>query len=118
MLPHLGHALRAAREARQPRLTREPVAALAGCSIDKLRNLEKGKAWPRSPVNIDVVVAAYAELSGVPPMELWSRALQRWREDAATNFESEAWRAGQPLPGRSESSEGDPPGEDAEGPAA
>ncbi len=115
MLPHLGPVLRAAREARQPRLTREVVAAKADCGIDKIRNLERGKAWPRSPANIDVIVRAYAELTTTPPVELWGRALKRWREDDATNFETAAWQAGQPPHGHNPSSEEDPPEEGSSG---
>jgi hypothetical protein len=82
MLPHIGATLRAAREGTQPRLTRETVAVKVGCSLDKIRNLEGGRAWPRSPGDADEMVCAYAELTGTEPFVLWEIALEVWREDA------------------------------------
>ncbi len=117
MLPRLGQTLREAREDALPRLTREAVASVVGCSLDKVRNLEGGRAWPRAPHDVDVMVAAYAQLTGIAALVIWGRALDRWRtEDAdpATQFVDEAEQAGPPPDEHDESPEADRPDEDEE----
>lgn len=81
LLPYLGLTLRQEREAQTPRVTRENIASAVGCSLDKVRNLENGKAWPRRPGDADDLVLAYAKLTDSAPRTMWEDALARWRAD-------------------------------------
>lgn len=40
----------------------------------------EGRGWPRNP---DAWIAAYAELAGVTPLALWTRALEDWAKASA-----------------------------------
>jgi transcriptional regulator with XRE-family HTH domain len=117
MLPHLGVTLEQARKSAG--LSRESIASAAGCSFYKVRNLEKAKAWPRSPGDADELVSAYAKLTHSTAIDLWASALQRWRddEDPVRQFEAQGDPERPPSDGQSSSDAADPPGEDAGGEA-
>ncbi len=53
------------------------IAGQIGSGIDKVKNFELQKIrW--SP-DTDLLVATYAELASVDPVDLWQRAIDRWK---------------------------------------
>jgi transcriptional regulator with XRE-family HTH domain len=73
MLPWIGAAARAAREARARKQVH--IAATLGVDQGTIGRFEGGRAWPRDP---DKVVAAYAEDLDMDPLEIWEAAVAEW----------------------------------------
>lgn len=83
-----------AREARQESGRKQShFAAAADVDQSTITRFEQGIAWPR---NADRVVSAYAEVLDIPALELWARALKKWREEGSTPAERTA-KAGEAL---------------------
>lgn len=76
MLPWIGGAARAAREAGGRKQVH--IAATLGVDQSTIGRFEGGRAWPRDP---DKVIAAYADDLDITPLEIWDAALRMWRAD-------------------------------------
>ncbi|MBS3928042.1 MAG: hypothetical protein KGZ65_06220 [Sphingomonadales bacterium] len=75
----IAHVCRTARE--ECGVGRAEIATQVGRQSDAVRNFEtqRGK-W--SPIT-GQMVAAYAELTGIPAWELWQMAIDRWKASQA-----------------------------------
>src|SRR4051812_28552036 len=51
------------------------MAEHVGWRAPTINRIERGERWPRY---VDDLVAGYAEVAGIEPMELWRRTLERW----------------------------------------
>lgn len=56
------------------------VAAEMSADQSTVYRFEQGVGWPR---DTDIIVAAYAADLDIDPMELWSLALEMWRESGS-----------------------------------
>jgi transcriptional regulator with XRE-family HTH domain len=74
MLPWIGAAARAAREARDRKQVH--IAATLGVDQGTIGRFEGGRAWPRDP---DKVLGAYAEDLEIDALEIWETALADWK---------------------------------------
>jgi transcriptional regulator with XRE-family HTH domain len=76
VLQHLG---RVCAEVRRDAGVRQlEVAGTAGVSHTIASRFELGTGLPRS---LDALINAYAVECGADPMDLWTRALQRWHTE-------------------------------------
>lgn len=51
------------------------VGSLGGIDPSTIKRFEEATLWPRE---IEKIVAGYARVAGVPPVEFWRRTLDRW----------------------------------------
>ena len=76
---YLAQAAREAREAkgRKPYNIASAPPGAKGYDPSTVWRFEQAEGWPR---NADQMVDLYADDLGIDPIELWSRALELWRE--------------------------------------
>ncbi len=77
MLKALSRVAREAREAIEPKLTQERVAAKAEVTGPVISDFENADHWPE---RIEEIVAAYEDEIGLKRGELWVRAALRLRD--------------------------------------
>lgn len=75
----LTETLRLARENGTPeglKIPRRRISELIDKDVSTINDFETGRGgWPRDP---EERVGAYAELTGIPPQELWRTAVADW----------------------------------------
>jgi hypothetical protein len=70
LLPYIGLAARQVRES--VGMTQEEMAQRLEMNRSAIGAFERGKRWPRDP---DRTVSGYANLAGLPAVDLWARAV-------------------------------------------
>lgn len=76
LLQHLGRVCREARTSAG--MSQLDIATQVDVSDASISRFERGRFWPHYT---DRLVAAYAAAAGVPPIELWTQALERWGDE-------------------------------------